>query len=229
MINALRDRPPDTPIGRAQLPDTDPQRLELSALYTAARDERPDLRSAEIQTQTEVRRLAAARKQGMPDVTVGAGYTRVAERGDQLGIMTPPTSNGKDIYSVSVGVNLPIFRRKYRAGVYQASENVAASEQRYRAVWNQTQAQIRAAVFDIDTIEEQMRLFEDSLLPQAEQALRSSEQAYATGGAGVLDLLDSERTLIDVRMGLAQLQTDRLKSIAELERAIGSPLSEVLP
>lgn len=229
MINALRDREPDTPIGRTQLPEFHSWSLDLPTLYSAARRRRPDLLSATLQTQTEMRRLTSARQQGMPDVTVGAGYALVTERGDPLGIMTSPASNGKDVYSVSVGFNLPIFRKKYRAGVDQASQNVVASQQRYRAIWNHTQAQIRAAVFDIETIEEQLRLFENSLLPQAEQALRSSEQAYATGGAGVLDLLDSERTLIEVRLGLLQLQADSLKSIADLERAVGAQLSEVLP
>lgn len=229
MINALRDREPDTPIGRTQLPESDSLSLDLPTLYAAARNRRPDLLSAELQTQTEMRRLDSAHKQGMPDVTVGAGYTLVGERGDQPGIMIPPVSNGKDIYSLSVAFNLPIFRKKYRAGVDQASQNVVAAEHRYRALWNQTQAEIRASAFDVGSIEEQLRLFENSLLPQAEQALRSSEQAYATGGASVLDLLDSERTLIEVRLGLAQLQADRFKSIADLERAVGAPLSEVLP
>ena len=75
--------------------------------------------------------------------------------------------------------------------------------------------------FSIGTIRNQIELFENALIPQAEQALRSSEAAYSTGMLGVLDLLDSERMLLDVRLGLAQLRSDYLKSLAEMERAIG--------
>ena len=74
-----------------------------------------------------------------------------------------------------------------------------------------------------------MALFANTLIPQAEQALRSSEAAYSTGTIGVLELLDSERVLLDSRLGLAQLDSDYRKSLAEMERAIGARFPEVKP
>ena len=38
----------------------------------------------------------------------------------------------------------------------------------------------------------------------------------------MLDLLDSERVLLEVQLGLAQLQSDYMKSLAEMERAAGT-------
>jgi outer membrane protein TolC len=49
------------------------------------------------------------------------------------------------------------------------------------------------------------------------------EAAYSTGSLGILDLLDSERVLLDVRLGLAKLNSEYMKSLAEIERVIGSP------
>jgi outer membrane protein TolC len=74
-----------------------------------------------------------------------------------------------------------------------------------------------------------MSLFERVLLPQADQSLRSAEAAYSTGSIPVLELLDSERTLLEVRLSLAQFQTDYMKALAEMERAIGSAFPEVTP
>ena len=85
------------------------------------------------------------------------------------------------------------------------------------------EASVRAIGFSIETSERQISLFENTLLPQADQALRSTEAAYSTGSLGVLDLLDSERVLLDVRLGLAKLNSDYMKSLAEMERAIGAP------
>ena len=74
-----------------------------------------------------------------------------------------------------------------------------------------------------------MTLFNTTLVPQTQQSLQSAEAAYSTGSLGVLDLLDSERVLLEVRLGLAQFTTDYMKSLADMERAIGSPFPEVKP
>ena len=58
--------------------------------------------------------------------------------------------------------------------------------------------------------------------PAGEQALRATEEAYSGGVTGVLELLDSEKVLLDVRLGLARLRADYMKALAEMERAIGS-------
>jgi outer membrane protein TolC len=103
------------------------------------------------------------------------------------------------------------------------SETFLASKQSYRDLWNQVQADIRSIAFDAETIREQITCLKPRCLPQAEQSLRSGESAYASGEGGVLDLLDSQRMLLEIRLGLAQLRSDYLKSVAELERAIGAP------
>jgi outer membrane protein TolC len=66
-------------------------------------------------------------------------------------------------------------------------------------------------------------LFERTLLPQAQQALRSTEAAYSAGTLGVLDLLDSERVLLEVKLGLERLAHEYMKALAEMERTIGEP------
>ena len=73
---------------------------------------------------------------------------------------------------------------------------------------------------------EQLDLFDNALTPQAEQALDTSESAYSTGAVGVLDLLDSERVLLDVRLGRARLEADYLQALAAMERALGTNVPE---
>ena len=121
-------------------------------------------------------------------------------------------------------VNIPLQRKKYDAAVAEATQDKIASREGYRSIVNSMEASIRAIGFRIETVERQISLFENTLLPQAEQALRSTEAAYATGSLGILDLLDSERVLLDVRLGLAKLNSDYMKSLAEMERAVGAPL-----
>ena len=99
------------------------------------------------------------------------------------------------------------------------SEAKIASTHGYQETVNAVESSIREVGFHIGTLGEQMRLFNTTLIPQAQQSLQSAEAAYSTGSLGVLDLLDSERVLLEVRLGLAQLITDYMKSLADMERA----------
>jgi outer membrane protein TolC len=60
------------------------------------------------------------------------------------------------------------------------------------------------------------------LLPQAQEALSSTEAAYETGQLGTLDLLDSERVLLEVRLMHERHYADYLVALANLERALGT-------
>ena len=125
-----------------------------------------------------------------------------------------------------VGVNLPLFRTKYAAGVREAAERAEAARAAHDAALNDTERAIRTTTFRLRALERQLALFERTLLPQAEQAQSSTEAAYAGGGADALDLLDGQRLLLDVRLGLAQLQTDYYKALADLERVAGTAVPE---
>ena len=141
----------------------------------------------------------------------------------------PIPGNGKDSYSVSIGLSLPLFRSKYDAGIREAAELLSAARFAYRDSVSEMEAQIRSISFRIETIERQVSLFESTLIPQAEQALQSMEAAYSNGTTEVTGLLDIQRTLLDVQLGLARLHADYLKSVADLERAIGSAVPEKVP
>lgn len=225
-LNSLRDRPASTPVETVILGEKPRTTIHLDELYRIGRDNRPEIQAALLQIEKNERRIDLAKKDYWPDVTVGAGFTNVLGRRDPAGIANPPDQNGKNIYGVSVGINIPIWRGKYDAAVAEATEEKIASREGYRDAVNSMEASIRAIGFGIETLDRQIALFENTLIPQAEQALKSSEAAYSTGEAGVLDLLDSERVLLNVRLSLAKFDSDYMKSLAEMERAAGIPVKE---
>lgn len=229
VINTLRNRPPTETIAAvARLAEIPKSGIDREKLYAVGRERRPEVNAAFLEIESEEKAVHLARRQYYPDFTVGASWGNVLGRRDEPGRMNPPPGNGKDVYSVTVGVNIPIFRSKYDAGVHEASERFTASREAYRGIVDQVELSVRSISFRIDTLQEQIALFEGALLPQAEQALESAETGYSTGVSGVLDLLDSERVLLDARLGLARLESDYMKALAEMERAIGTafPLDE---
>ena len=81
---------------------------------------------------------------------------------------------------------------------------------------------VQEAVVRLETLDRQIDLLDAVLIPQTEEALRATETAYETGQLGVLELLDGERTLIDVHSMRARYLSDLLIALTALERAIGT-------
>lgn len=229
VLNTLRDLPARSPVAQVPLPARPGAPVDYDRLYEIGRRHRPEVQAGLLQIERDEKRVQLAKKNYWPDFTIGASLVNVEGRSDLAGRLNPPEQNGKNIYSITAGINIPIRRRKYDAAVVEASQQQVASREGYRNVLNSVETSIRAVGFRIGTLDEQIALFEKTLLPQAEQALRSTEAAYSTGTLGVLDLLDSERVLLNVRLGLAQLASDYMKSLAEMERAIGAPFPQIKP
>ena len=222
-VNSLRDLPSYSSVDKVPQEERPKIEINLDNLYKVGRNNRPEIQAALLQIEKDEKRIQLARKNYWPDITIGAGFTNVMDRSDLPGVLNPPDQNGKNIFNVTASINIPIRRKKYDAAVAEATQEKLASSEGYRNIVNAMEASVRAIGFRIETTDRQISLFENTLLPQADQALRSTEAAYSTGTMGVLDVLDSERVLLDVRLGLAKLNSDYMKSLAEMERAIGAP------
>ena len=226
-LNALLDRGAATPVPPVALGARPGTVFDGDALAAAGRRERPEVRAAARRIEGAEQAVALARRQRRPDFSVGVAWGNVLGRRDPAGRAARPASDGKDVYSVMVGVSLPLFRdAKYEAGVREAAERSAAARAAHRTTVNETERAVRSTGFRLESIERQLALFENALLPQAEQSLIATEAAYAAGGVGVLDLLDSQRVLLDVRFGLVRLDVDYLKALADLERSVGGAVPE---
>ncbi len=222
-LNALRDLPADTPVGRVRLAALPSPRLDLQELLDTGRASRPDLKAAFLQIEGREKGVHLARTEFRPDFTAGVTWGNILRR-PELAPGMPVPGSGKDVYAVTFGMTLPIFRGKYEAGVREAVERFSSAKAAYRSAAGEMEAAIRSVAFRIETIARQIQLFKGTLLPQAEQAFRSTRDAYAAGLLGVSGLLDVQRLLVDARLGLARLRADHLQAMTDLERAIGSPV-----
>ena len=227
-LNSLRARPPDTPLAEVRLGEIRQVQLDPQSLAELGRRNKPELRAAFRHLEGREMGVQLARRQFRPDFTAGVTWGNVrARQAMPSGVAVP--SNGKDAYGVTLGMSLPLRRGKYDAGVRAAVESATAAREAYRASANVMESEIRSLSFRLQTILRQIQLFDGTLLPQAEQAFDATREAYSNGGLGVISLLDVQRMLLDVRLGLARLRTDYLNALADLERAIGARVPEKDP
>ena len=222
-LNALRDRPSHLGIADVDLGERPTVGVDHDRLLAIGRANAPEVKAAALAVEHDDVGIRLAHRRYWPDLVVGATWGRIRARGDEPGRSNPPPDNGKDTFGLTLGVNIPLHRDTYDAGVREAVARRAATRETHRQALNGVDQAVRSTGFSLTTIQAQMALYENALVPQAEQALRATEEAYATGTTGVLDLLDSEEVLLDVRLGLARLQADYMQALADMERAIGAP------
>ena len=225
-LNILAGRAVDDPVPPVEIGDRPAADVDGERLQAVGVGARPEVRSAQLRIEGVRQEVELARRRYRPGFTVGVAWGNVLGRRDVTGRANPPPDDGHDTYSLTFGASIPVFRSSYDAGVREAAARLAAAEEARRDAVDAVALAVRSGAFRLGTIEEQLALFERALLPQAEQALRATEEAYSAGVAGVLELLDSEETLLDVRHGLARLRADYMKALAEMERAIGSAFPE---
>jgi outer membrane protein TolC len=224
-INALRDRRASEPLPRLILPEVAVVRIDPEELIERALAFRPELAAAEAEIARATALAELAGKDRRPDFSVGLSYTGVGRREDPAGIAMPPEDNGKDIFAVQGGITLPIYRKKLRAGEDEAAELVIAAQQSRRATATAIEGSLGDLMERLPLNWRQLRLLEDLLILQAEEAVESAGAGYVAGTLNALDLLDAEHVLFESRIAVARAHADYLIALARLEGAVGEPFA----
>jgi outer membrane protein TolC len=70
-----------------------------------------------------------------------------------------------------------------------------------------------------------MKLYRDTLTPQAEATFQAALVAYQNDRTDFLSLVDSQNMLLDVETSLFKAAAEADARLADLERAMGAPLT----
>ncbi len=227
-INHLRDRPAPAVILPAVLPPGVEVVLDLTQARAAAQQSRPELAAMDAHIAVGERRIRLAEKGYRPDFKVGVTYTFVDRREDPAGIAIPPENNGRDILGVQGAMSVPIWRNKLKSGVEQATELELSAKEAKRGVAARIEAGISDLMQRIPLTWQQLRLLEDILVIQAEEAVQSAQAGYVAGTFNALDLLDAEHVLFDAETAISRAQADYAIRLAQLEGQIGEPLRRAM-
>jgi outer membrane protein TolC len=122
---------------------------------------------------------------------------------------------------VGAMVMLPTNAPRIRGMIDEARAMVRESQAMLRQSHSDRAAAFVAALVGLRNAERQTRVFEETILPRAEQTLSSSRQAYSTGTGTFIELVDAQRTLLDVRLLIVEARAEREKRLAELEELAG--------
>jgi outer membrane protein TolC len=157
-----------------------------------------------------------------PDVTVGFNWNEIGNTG------LSPVANGRDAYSLTAGVNLPIYRKRLNAAVREARYKKSSSNRRYAASRDLLQTEVLSLYAQFLEQEQVIKILEKQTLLPAKQALELSMEHYRTGKIQYEQLIDSFRALLNFRIDYYRRFAQREQAIASLERAVGCAVSSKL-
>ncbi len=222
-INTLLNRHPEMPLGTPEEVNITELTVSLDDLYQKAKKISPTLGIFKYKIERDKAAYKLAKKQYFPDFTFGLNYTLINDLPSS--VLSTPVGESRDSYTGTLSINIPIFqKRKYDAGVREANARLKSSEKAYRNIENMTLFGVKDFHFKVQTAERLVKLYRDSIIPQAEQSLKAAEIGYQAGQVDFLNLIDSQRVLLDFNLAYYRSVADFGVNISELERVIGTEL-----
>ncbi len=224
-VNTLLNIHPDTPLDIPEDVDIEELNVSLEDLYEKAKEVSPDLSILKHKIERDKAAYKLAKKQYYPDFTFGLNYTFINDMPSSA--MSSPIGESRDSYTGTLSMNVPIFqKRKHDAGVREANARLKSSKMAYKNRENMTLFEVKDFHFKVQTAERLVKLYRDSIIPQAKQSLKAAESGYQAGQVDFLNLIDSQRVLLDFNLAFYRAVADFGTNIAGLERVVGVELSK---
>lgn len=214
-LNLLLNRPADSPLGLAVTPPVPAVEAGTDDLFALAEKARPEIQRAQAEIQRDETQRNLMKKEFYPDYRLGLEYGHMDSGYTDF-------SGSGNLVMLTIGFDLPIWRTKYRAGLHEAEKTLESSQNALEAAKKQVSYDVQDAHFKSLTAKRTVDLYKNSLLPQAEARFKSSEAAYRTGQVSFLELLESERFLLNARVMEAMAEGNLGIQLARQERAVGT-------
>jgi outer membrane protein, heavy metal efflux system len=179
----------------------------LARATEASLDEHPAVAGSHAARDRADLEWRRSRLEPYPDLTVAVAAGRVG-LGDE------------GIVQVGVAVALPLFDRgqgrqqEARANLAVRDAELVATRQRLRLSWS-------AAARRFRTAHDQVALHRERILPRAEEALRLVQIGFTEGKLGLIDLLDTQRTVAEARESYIETVLEMNVALAEVEALAG--------
>ncbi len=214
-LNTLMGRDPGSPL-EVQGEYSPPQKLPgLLDLEKSALENRAELAVASSGVQQGEARTKLAQKSYTPDYNLSAGY-----------MLMPDGARYRNTYMAEFAVTLPWLNRgRHDAEVAEAQANLSADRAEYDNQRALVFEEIQEALIRAQSAKRLVDLYNQTLRPQAQASLKSTVAAYQADRTDFLNLLDSQNTTLDVELDYYRATSELESQIADLERAVGTPLT----
>jgi cobalt-zinc-cadmium efflux system outer membrane protein len=216
-LNALLAHDPD-----AQLPPAagvagpSPLSYSLEELYKLARETDPGYQRAQKMVERNQIAMNLARKDYLPDLSVGYMYEQRPAMPDMQGF--------------TFTVNIPVFyKSKQREEVRQAKEEELSAASARENRQNELYFDLKQNYLAAKASENLLKLFSQGVVPQSSLALESSMSAYEVGNVDFLTLVGNFTTVLNYQTDYYRELANYQTSLARMEAVTGADLTSARP
>jgi outer membrane protein TolC len=217
-LNAALNRPSHSPI---EMPKDAPvvrMPRQDTQIIAGVANNNPELHALAFDIASATAAKERANKDFLPDFSFGIDYIATGDaRAPNV------AGSGDDPVSAAFTMTLPIQRGKYRAGVQAAQARIVGEQARRDQHLNSLEASTVNALFRLRDAERQIDLYQNTLLPKANESLVATQRAYSSGASTFADLIDAQRVLLVFELAEVRAITDHNLARTTLEQLMGAP------
>ena len=210
-LNAALNRPPTADLAWPKRGEFQEVHFDISDVMALLIAKNPELGSLEWEIEAAKKKIELAKKRFYPDIGTGVEWIQ---------------SGGKDPVILLFSMALPLWRESYKAAERQAQEEMREITHHKLDIQNTILAKTVEVLYDYEEAARKIHLYADTLIPKAEELVRTSEFAYKVGTTDFPSLIESQQMLLRYQLGYERALTDHQQKLAELEMLAGGELGE---
>ena len=119
-------------------------------------------------------------------------------------------------------MSIPLwFMFDQKGQIQEATADIQVSSYELQCVKNTLTQSINSAYIDYLNDEKQLNLYQNELIPQAEEIFRTADLSYQAGEITYLEFLQAKFTTINTRINFIKSLFDYKEAIVNLEKSTG--------
>lgn len=185
--------------------------LDLESLKKQALSFRPEMKRIDFSLDRENLIKKSAKMNYLPDFEIGVNRHNIAGEGKW--------------WDFTLSFTVPLFFWQPAKGeIAEASANILALQKEAEHLENSITLEVEDSYLNAVTATNQITLFEDEILTQAEEVYNMFLFSYQEGEIGAIELIEARRTLVESQTTYADALFNYRTAIAGLEKSIGMTL-----
>jgi cobalt-zinc-cadmium efflux system outer membrane protein len=185
-----------------------PIQLDLEGLTKTAFEYRPELEAVQLLLEREEIARGLAKQSYLPDF--------------EIGISKHKFEGEPSTWEITFAFPLPLYFWQPKQGeIAEAQANIRALQREVQHIENTISLEVEQAYRDAMTAVNQIELFEQDILTQAEEVYNMFLFSYQEGEIGGIELIAARRTLMEARKAYADALYAYSVALAAVQKAIG--------